>query len=72
MKKKRKYVSEDRRRQVETMKARHGREHYEEIGRRAATFRKQPELAKLAALKRWHPEYFLATGEIKEEYRGLL
>ncbi len=64
MKPKKRRRSYDRVRQVETTKLRYGENHYEEIGARASTFRKNPKIAQLAAWKRWHPEDFDDEGNL--------
>ena len=45
-------MNDDRRRQVETTKKRHGEDFYKKIGLKSARF-KDPKLAKEAINKRW-------------------
>ena len=58
-------MSSDRKRQVETTRARYGPEHYKSIGSKGATF-KDKEVARLAIRKRWHPGDFDENGKLKE------
>lgn len=59
-------MRDDRKRQVETTKKRHGNDFYKKIAQKSATFR-DSEVAKRAALKRWHPERFDDNGNLKQE-----
>ncbi len=61
------FERDDRARQVQTTKERHGSDFYRKLGAKSATF-KDVKLAKLAALKRWHPDWFDEEGNLKEEY----
>jgi hypothetical protein len=60
-----KRITKDRKQQVATTLKRHGSDHYEKIGAKAATF-KDPKIASLAAWKRWHPEDFDEEGNLIE------
>lgn len=64
MKPKKKRRTYDRKKQVDTTRARYGLNHYETIGARASTFSKNPQLARLAAWKRWHPDFWDAEGNL--------
>lgn len=61
-------ISDDRRRMVETTRARYGEDHYARIGEISGKKKTKEELRQMA-LKRWHPEYFDGEGNLKEEYR---
>lgn len=63
------FAREDRIRQVETTRERHGDDFYRKLGEKSATF-KDKKIAKLAALKRWHPEWFDEEGNLKEEHNA--
>lgn len=59
--------TKDRKQQVQTTKLTHGNDHYEKIGAMGATF-KDKGVAKLAAMKRWHPDYFDEEGNILPKF----
>lgn len=58
-----KRMTEDRKRQVATTKARHGKDWYSKIATKSAAFR-DPVKAQEAAFKRWHPEWFDDNGKL--------
>lgn len=60
---------EDRKRQVETTRARYGADHYKKIGLMGAQFGDKNK-ARLASLKRWHPDWFDENGELMEKHRA--
>lgn len=61
-----KEMSEDRRRQVETTKLRHGNDYYAKISDKSPSKSrfKDSNLARLAALKRFHPDWFDEEGKL--------
>ena len=63
-----KQMSEDRKRQVETTKARHGEDYYSKISDQSPSKSrfKDSNLARLAALKRFHPDWFDSEGNLIE------
>lgn len=56
-------MTEDRKRARDTIIERHGPDFWQKIGDKSAGFR-DPRVAQLAALKRWHPEWFDENGEL--------
>ena len=59
-------MNDDRRRQVETTRARHGDDFYKRIAKKGKTW--NSDTARLAILKRWHPDWFDENGKLKKEY----
>lgn len=62
-----KEMARDRVQQVLTVRQRYGPNHYETIGAMSATFNDK-RIAKKAITKRWHPEYFDASGNILPQH----
>lgn len=68
MKEKRKRMSPDRIKQVATTLERYGDQHYQDMGNRSQTFKKDPAIAKRASWMYWHPERFNEAGELLAEW----